>query len=112
MGAMKHLLAFGLLLAAVGCGGGGGGIWEDSSGNYDDVTAAPMVTAGSPTEVDLQYLALCIEESKAVCNWQDSEGSASSAGSAHSSKTFGHRTQILMRQKPWFPMVPDYPKKP
>ena len=111
MGTMKKLLAFGLLLAVVGCGGGGD-TWDNPSGNYDDVIAVPLVTPGSPSEVDLQYLSLCIVEKKAVCNWQDSEGSASSAGSAHSSKTFGHETQILMRQKPWYPMVPDYPKLP
>ena len=112
MGAMKQLLAFGLFLAVVGCGGGVE-VWDDTpTVTVDDVMSAQLVTPDSPNEVELQYLSLCIEESKAVCNWQDSEGSASSAGSAHSSKTYGHRTQILMRQKPWYPMVPDYPKKP
>ena len=103
-------MAFGLLVAAVGCGGGGD-MWTDST-NYDDAISVPMVTPGSPSQVDLQYLAMCVEENKAVCNWQDSEGSASSAGSTHAGKTFGHRFQILMRQKPWYPMVPDYPKLP
>lgn len=99
---MKRILAIGLFAVAAGCGGGG---WSASS--YDEPIYAQMP---ADYEVEVQYLALCVEENKALCDWQDYESSASSAGSVHEDETFGHRYSILMRQKPSFPMTPDWPK--
>ena len=100
---MKQILAIGVLaVLAAGCGGGG-----YSASTYDDPIYAEMP---ADYEVEVQYLAMCAEENAALCDWQDYESSAASAGSAHEDETFGHRYSIIIRQKPAFPMRPDYPK--
>jgi hypothetical protein len=50
--------------------------------------------------VDVQFMAMCIDERAAVSPWLGSEGSADSAASEHEGKRRGHRCEVVWRQKP------------
>lgn len=76
------------LLAAAGCGGGGAWGAHEDYGNLD---------VEVPDSGELQYMAICNLESKALTGWEDYSGIAASAAGSHPE---WHRCIVIWREKP------------
>jgi len=102
---MKHLLIPAVLLCAASCG------YEDISIKQRDVhTVVNPPDVNHDTGGDLQWMAYCLDEERALTGWCDSRGEAQSAASSYNSEHPDRKTTILWRQKPTERMIPKHPR--
>jgi len=103
---MKKLLLAGLVLSAVSCA-------EDEGLKYQRVQTEVEVPRvhNEPSSNQLQYMAYCNAEERALTGWVDSRSEAESAASSYRSEHPDRICSILWRQKPGTQkMIPKYPK--
>jgi hypothetical protein len=103
---MKKLLLAGLVLSAVSCA-------EDDGLKYQKVeTQVPIPNVNNePGGGQIQYMAYCNAEERALTGWVESRSEAESAASSYRSEHPGRDCSILWRQKPGTQkMIPKYPK--
>ncbi|HVE43481.1 MAG TPA: hypothetical protein VNM14_26620 [Planctomycetota bacterium] len=103
---MKKLLLAGLVLTAVSCA-------TDDDLKYQKVRTEVQVPSvhNEPSGGQLQYMAYCNAEERALSGWVDSRSEAESAASSYRSEHPGRDCSILWRQKPGTQkLIPKYPK--
>ncbi len=103
---MKKLLLAGLVLTAVSCA-------ADDDLKYQKVRTEVQVPSvhNEPSGGQLQYMAYCNAEERALSGWVDSRSEAESAASAYRSEHPDRICSILWRQKPGTQkLIPKYPK--
>ena len=103
---MKHLLLAALVMSAVSCA-------EDEGLRYQKVRTEvdiPRVNH-EPSSGQLQYMAYCNAEERALTGWVDSRSEAESAASSYRSQRPDRDCSILWRQKPGTQkLIPKHPK--
>lgn len=93
---MKHLLLAGLLLGAASCA------HDDEGLKYEKVHVdryEPDVRV-EPVGDNLEYMAFCTSEGRALSGWVASRSEAQSAASAYHSEHADRDCTVLWRQKP------------
>ena len=102
---MKKLLLAGLVLSAASCA-------EDDGLRYQKVqTEVPIPSVNHETGGELQYMAFCNAEERALSGWLDSRSEAESAASAYRSEHPDRDCCVLWRQKPGTQkMIPKHPR--
>ena len=101
---MKHLLLAALLLSAASCAS------DDDTLKYQKVRVEvprPDVNI-EPDGKDLQYMAYCHEEERALSGWMNSRSEAESKARDYTSEHPDRKYSILWRQKPGARMVPRF----
>jgi hypothetical protein len=101
---MKHLLLAALLLCAVSCAS------DDDSLKYQKVrmeVSQPDVHI-EPDGRNMQYMAYCHDEERALSGWMDSRSEAESKAREYTSEHPDRKYSILWRQKPGGRMVPRF----
>jgi hypothetical protein len=94
--AMKHLLLAALLLGAVSCR------HDDDALKYEKVRVdryEPDVRV-EPQGENLEYMAFCTAEGRALSGWVGSRSEAQSAASSYHSEHPDRDCTVLWRQKP------------
>ncbi|HZE95933.1 MAG TPA: hypothetical protein VE981_02790 [Planctomycetota bacterium] len=92
---MKHLLLAGLLLGAVSCR------HDDDALQYEKVRVEryePSVRI--EPEGELQYMAFCSDEGRALSGWTDSRSEAQSKAGEYHGEHPDRECTVLWRQKP------------
>jgi hypothetical protein len=101
---MKQLLAAALLMCAVSCS-------TSTEVRYHGVhTQVNPPDVNHETGGDLQYMAYCSDEERALSGWCDSRSEAQSAASSYKSEHPDRSTTILWRQKPGGRLIPKHPR--
>ena len=103
---MKHLLLAALLVTAVSCA-------SDDDLKYQKVHTEVQVPSvrHEPDSNQVQYMAYCNAEERALTGWVDSRSEADSAASAYHREHPDRDVSILWRQKPGTQkMIPKHPK--
>jgi hypothetical protein len=101
---MKQLLVVALLLCAVSCS-------TSTDIEYHGVrTVVNPPDVNNDTGGDLQYMAYCLDEERALSGWCDSRSEAASAASSYRSEHPDRTTTILWRQKPGGRLIPKHPR--
>ena len=100
---MKQLLIAALLMCAVSCS-------TSTEIEYREVrTVVNPPDVNHDTGGDLQYMAYCLDEERALTGWC-SRSEASSAASSYRSEHPDRTTTILWRQKPLAREIPKHPR--
>jgi hypothetical protein len=103
---MKQLLLAAVVMTAVSCA-------SDDGLKYQKVQTEVSVPSVNhePGGGEIQYMAYCNLEERALSGWVDSRSEAESAVSAYRSEHPDRSCSILWRQKPGTQkMVPKYPR--
>ena len=103
---MKHLLLAAVVLCAVSCA-------NDDELRYQKVQTRVDVPSVNhePSSGQIEYMAYCNAEERALTGWTDSRSEAESAASSYRSEHPDRDCSILWRQKPGTQkMIPKYPK--
>ena len=104
---MKHLLLAALVMTAVSCAA------EDDGTRYQKVRTEVQIpdVRNEPTGNDIQYMAYCNIEERALTGWVDSRSEAESAAGSYRSEHPDRPCCVLWRQKPGTQkLIPKYPK--
>jgi len=103
---MKQLLLAVLVLTAVSCA-------ADDDLKYQKVRTEVSIPSVNhePSSAQLQYMAYCNAEERALTGWVDSRSEAESAASSYRGEHPGRDCSVLWRQKPGTQkLIPKYPK--
>ena len=103
---MKKLLLAGLALTAVSCA-------ADDDVKYQKVRTEVSVPSVNhePSSGELQYMAYCNAEERALTGWVDSRSEAQSAANSYHSEHPDRECSVLWRQKPGTQkLVPKHPR--
>jgi hypothetical protein len=102
---MKKLLLAALVLSAVSCA-------ADDDLKYQKVrTEVETPRVNHDTGGELQYMAYCNAEERALSGWLDSRSEAESVAGAYRSEHPDRVCSVLWRQKPGTQkLVPKYPR--
>jgi hypothetical protein len=101
---MKQLLIAALLSCAVSCS-------TSTEIEYRGVrTVVDPPDVNHDTGGDLQYMAYCNDEERALSDWLDSRSEAQSKANEYRSEHPDRATTILWRQKPSGRLIPKYPR--
>jgi hypothetical protein len=104
---MKHLMLAALVLSAVSCAYDEDKVEHRKVRTYVDT---PDVQ-NEPQGPDLQYMAYCIAEERALSGWLDSRSEASSVAHDYQGEHPDRACTILWRQKPGpEKLQPKYPR--
>jgi len=103
---MKHLFLAAIVLSAVSCA-------TDDEIRYQKVRTEVQIPSVNhePSSGQLQYMAYCNAEERALTAWVDSRSEAESAASSYRSQHPDRDCSVLWRQKPGTQkMVPKHPR--
>jgi hypothetical protein len=103
---MKHLFLAAIVMSAVSCA-------TDDELYYQKVQTRVDVPSVNhePSGGEIQYMAFCEAEERALTGWVDSRSEAESAASSYRSQHPDRPCCVLWRQKPGTQkMMPKYPR--
>jgi hypothetical protein len=103
---MKHLLLAAFVMTAASCA-------QEEGLKYQKVQTQVQVpdVNHEPSGGQLQYMAYCNAEERALTGWVDSRSEAESAASSYRSQHPDRDCSILWRQKPGTQkLIPKHPK--
>ncbi|MBI3857092.1 MAG: hypothetical protein HY293_15505 [Planctomycetes bacterium] len=101
---MKQLLLAALVLSAVSCS-------TDTDIKYHRVrTEVQIPDVNIEPGGDVQYLAYCTDEERALSDWMDSRSAAESKAHEYTSEHPDRKYTILWRQKPGGRLIPKHPR--
>jgi len=101
---MKNLLIAGILMCAVSCS-------TSTDIEYHGVrTQVHPPDVNHDTGGDLQYMAYCLDEERALSDWCNSRSEAQSKAGEYQSEHPDRKTTILWRQKPGGRLIPRHPR--
>lgn len=104
---MKNLATAALLLSLAACGIQDATLIEQRRVRTE--VSVPEVH-NEPSGGQLQYMAYCNDEERALSDWCDSRSEAESKVSSYRSEHPDRACSILWRQKPSGRMTPKYPR--
>jgi hypothetical protein len=102
---MKHLLLAALVMSAVSCA-----LDEPNQDQRRVRTVVQIPEVRNEPEGNVQYMAFCNDEDRALTGWVDSRSEAESKGREYISEFPDRTYSILWRQKPGGRLVPKHPR--